>query len=68
MGKGQRVSRVYMGIREGEPWPITVMKVGIGRRRREEMVTEELRVRRNSWQFYEGCQLVHGVVLSEGNK
>lgn len=52
MGKGQEVAAVYMGIREGEPQPITAMKVGMGSWRRESEVMEAERVRRYSWQFW----------------
>ena len=49
-----------MGIRLGEPQPITAMKVGVGRERREEGLMERVRVRRYSWQFCDGERvLVH---------
>ena len=52
MGKGQRVSFAYMGIREGAPWPTIAMKVGVGRARSESGVMDSVRVRRYSWQFW----------------
>ncbi len=45
----------YVSMSEGEPQPITAMKVGIGRARRPSGVIWEERVRRYSWQF---CQPV----------
>lgn len=45
MGKGQRVSAWYIGIRAGEPHPIMAMKVGMGRERRESGVVVLVRVR-----------------------
>lgn len=51
MGNGQEVSRWYMGIRDGSPWPIMAMNVGVGRERREVVVIEEVKVRMYSWQF-----------------
>lgn len=51
MGKGQLVSFVYIGIRSGEPQPITTTEVGGESWEREEGVREEERVRRYSWQF-----------------
>lgn len=48
MGKGQFVVSVYIGIRSGLPQPITVMKVGVGRARRESGVMEDESVRKNS--------------------
>lgn len=52
MGKVQWVSLAYMEIREGEPCPTTAMNVGVGRARSSSGVTESVRVRRYSWQFY----------------
>lgn len=54
MGKGQEVADWYMGMREGSPWPIMAMNVGVGRLRREEEEMEVVRVRMYSWQFYSG--------------
>lgn len=51
MGNGQPVEEAYMGIREGAPCPIMQMKVGVGRRRRDSGVMEEVRVRMYSWQL-----------------
>ena len=51
MGNGQEVSRWYIGIKEGSPWPITAMNAGVGRERREEVEMEEVSVRIYSWQF-----------------
>lgn len=45
MGNGQLVSRWYMGIKEGSPWPIIAMNVGVGRERSELVETEEVRLR-----------------------
>lgn len=51
MGNGQDVAVAYMGIRLGEPHPITEIKVGGSRERRESGVMEAERVRRYSWQL-----------------
>jgi hypothetical protein len=40
-----------MGIMEGEPQPMTAMKVERGRERRLEGLMVEVRVRMYSWQF-----------------
>lgn len=50
MGYGQAVSFVYIGIRSGEPQPITTTEVGGESCERDPGVREE-RVRRYSWQF-----------------
>ena len=42
---------MYIGIREGAPCPIMQMNVGVGKRRRDSGVMEEVRVRMYSWQF-----------------
>jgi len=44
---------VYIGMRFGAPQPITVMKVGVGRARRDSGEMVEERVRRKSWQFWD---------------
>jgi hypothetical protein len=41
-----------MGIKEGEPWPMIAIKVGVGSESRASGVMEVLRERTNSWQFY----------------
>lgn len=52
MGKGHAVSEAYMGMREGEPWPIIAMNVGVGRFRRVlGVMPERERERTYSWQF-----------------
>lgn len=45
IGNGQFVSRWYIGIKDGSPWPITAMKVGVGRERSEFVEIKEVRVR-----------------------
>ena len=52
MGYGQDVSAAYMDINSGEPQPITVMNVGIGRWRSALVDMEVVSVRMYSWQFY----------------
>ncbi len=54
MGKVQDVAEAYMGIREGEPHPIMLRVVGVGRLARESGEMEAHRVRRYSWQFWRG--------------
>jgi hypothetical protein len=52
---------MYIGIREGAPCPIMQMNVGVGKRRRDSGVMEEVRVRMYSWQFcfqQSRCQLL----------
>jgi len=48
MGKGQEVSVWYMGIRAGEPQPMTAIKVGVWRWRRVEGEMDFASVRRYS--------------------
>lgn len=48
MGNGQDVAVAYMGMRWGDPHPITAMKVGTGRARRDWGVMEAESVRRYS--------------------
>lgn len=55
MGKGQLVSVWYMGIREGAPCPIMVMKVGVGSWMRVSGEIDLLRERMYSWQY---CRLL----------
>lgn len=58
MGKGQLVSLVYMGMRSGEPQPMTMTEVGGESVEREDGVRDKERVRRYSWQFCDAykCQ------------
>lgn len=49
---------MYIGMRFGAPQPITVMKVGVGRARRDSGEMVEERVRRKSWQFWDRVVLV----------
>jgi hypothetical protein len=51
MGKGQFVSAWYMGMREGSPWPIIAMNVGVGSSSSSFVLMEVLRDRTYSWQF-----------------
>lgn len=51
MGKAQLVSDWYMGMREAAPCPTMVMKVGVGRCRREAGVMDLVRARMYSWQY-----------------
>ena len=56
---------MYIGIREGAPCPIMQMNVGVGRRRRDSGVMEEVRVRMYSWQFC-SRNLAVSLLSSEG--
>jgi hypothetical protein len=57
---------MYIGIREGAPCPIMQMNVGVGRRRRDSGVMEEVRVRMYSWQFCSSNLAVSFFLSSEG--
>jgi hypothetical protein len=60
---------MYIGIREGAPCPIMQMNVGVGRRRRDSGVMEEVRVRMYSWQFcYDHNLAVSFFVSSDGER
>ncbi len=54
IGYGQFVSFMYIGIRSGEPQPITTTEVGGKSCDNDSGVREEERVRRYSWQFCTG--------------
>ena len=64
MGNGQPVEVAYIGIRVGAPCPIMQMKVGVGRRRRDSGVMEEVRVRMYSWQFCSNRNLAVSFLFS----